>query len=55
MTTNTNTPDFSTMTHAERLAYFSAANLDRAPIMPATISRPAPRPRRNSVRHRAIR
>lgn len=25
------------------------------PIMPATISRPAPRPRRNSVRHRAIR
>ena len=25
------------------------------PIMPAVVNRPAPRPRRHSVRHRAIR
>lgn len=51
MTNNdTNRP----MTHAERLARFSQAK-EGAPIMPAQVKRLPPRPRRNSVRHRAIR
>ena len=54
MTNNNPTPDLSKMTLPERLAYFSAAtpkinNLDH----PAR--RLPPRPRRNSVKHRAIR
>lgn len=52
--TNTNNPDFSKMTHAERLAFFSAAKTETVPL-----DRPArrlpPRSRRNSVKHRAIR
>jgi hypothetical protein len=55
MTNNTNTPIFNS--HAERLAYYSNADSARldAPIMPKVVNRPAPRPRRNSVPHRAIR
>ena len=52
--TNNQNPDYSKMTHAERLAFFSAAKSD-APIMPATVRRLPPRPRRNSVKHRSIR
>jgi hypothetical protein len=51
MTNNQN----PTMTHAERLALYSAARLDTPPIMPAVVRRPPPKPRRNSVKHRAIR
>jgi hypothetical protein len=49
-----------TNTSSERIARQIAA-LEAAkaaygnPIMPAKVNRPAPRPRRNSVRHRAIR
>lgn len=54
MTNNTNTPDTSTMTHLERIAYFSAAREEIVPL-----DRPArrlpPRARRHSIRHRAIR
>lgn len=54
MTNNTNTPNIATMTPSERRAYFSAATAEVVPL-----DRPArrlpPRPRRNSVRHRAIR
>lgn len=54
MTTNTNTSIPTFKTHAERLAFFSASTpTTTMPTEP--IRRPAPRPRRNSVRHRAIR
>jgi hypothetical protein len=49
---NTSLPTFAS--HAERLAYFSASKPDTTPLdHPAR--RLPPRPRRNSVRHRAIR
>jgi hypothetical protein len=53
MTNNQNpAPRFAS--HAERLAYFSASKATTA--MPTTpIRHPAPKPRRNSVPHRAIR
>jgi hypothetical protein len=54
MTNNQNpAPRFAS--HAERLAYYSNARLDTPPVMPAKVNRPAPRPRRNSVKHRSIR
>lgn len=55
--TNNQNPASRFATQAERLAYYSAAATDKlaTPIMPAQVNRPAPRPRRHSVRHRAIR
>jgi len=51
---NNQTPDFSKMTHAERLQFFSAAKTETVPLdHPAR--RLPPRSRRNSVKHRAIR
>lgn len=57
MTNNNTNPIPTFATHAERLAYFSNADANRlaAPIMPATVKRLPPRPRRHSVKHRAIR
>lgn len=57
MINETNNPAPRFASHAERLAYYSNADPARLanPIKPAVISRPAPRARRNSVKHRAIR
>lgn len=58
MTNNTDTTarDAMPATIDRRIAALRAdAERYANPIMPATISRPAPRPRRHSVRHRSIR
>lgn len=49
------TKPLSDMTPLERRMFFSAARMDTPPIMPAVVKRPAPRARRTSVKHRAIR
>lgn len=54
MTNNTNTPAPRFASHAERLAYFSAAT-PKIDMPTAPIRRPAPRARRHSVPRRAIR
>lgn len=55
MTNDNDTIDM-TATIDRRLAALRAdAQAFANPIMPAVVNRPAPRPRRNSVRHRAIR
>lgn len=58
MTNNTDTTarDAMPSTIDRRIAFLrAAADAYANPIMPAKVNRPAPRPRRNSVRHRAIR
>ena len=51
-----NEPINMTASIDRRLAALRAANEAYAnPIMPERVSRPAPKARRNSVRHRAIR
>lgn len=60
MTTNTNTTESLTQAiidaNARRLAQIERdRELFANPIMPEVVNRPAPRRRRNSVKHRAIR
>lgn len=58
MINDNNTDDRIDMTATidRRLAALRAdAEKFKNPIMPAVVNRPAPRARRNSVRHRAIR
>ena len=51
-----NDPINMTDTNARRLAQLEADRERYAnPILPAVVNRPAPRPRRHSVRHRSIR
>lgn len=51
-----NEPINMTATIERRLAALRAdAERFANPIMPAVVNRPAPRPRRNSVKHRSIR
>lgn len=50
-----NEPINMTATNARRAAMIAALRNAPAPIMPAIIRRPAPKARRNSVPHRAIR
>lgn len=55
MNNDTNTPDLAAMHPLDRRMLFSAAKTETTIMPDGPIRRPAPRARRNSVRHRSIR